>query len=298
MSGARRDVSAMSEATTIDALLAWASDELAAAGVPSARGDAAFLIGHVLELGRGEVEARAITAMRVPADRVAEVMTLVDRRARREPLQHILGVAAFRGLTLAVGPGVFVPRPETEIVAQYAIDALRARPTVEPLAVDLGSGSGALALALATEVPNARVVAVEKTPETVPWTRRNVERLGAGRVSVVVADLADALPDLAGSVDVVVSNPPYVPERALPRDPEVRLFDPPEALYSGTDGLDAMRAVAATAHRLLVPGGTLVVEHGEEQGSAVRRILAEAGLRASSTHPDLLGRDRATTATR
>lgn len=298
MNPERRDVASMRHAATIDALLAWASDELAAAGVPSPRADAALLIGHVLGLGRGEVEAKSIVATSVPAERLAEVMALVDRRTRREPLQHILGSAAFRGLTLEVGPGVFVPRPETEIVAQYAIDALRARPVAEPLAVDLGSGSGALALALASEVPNARVIAVEKTPEAVPWTRRNVERHGDGRVRVVVADLADALAEHVGDVDVVVSNPPYVPEQALPRDPEVRLYDPPEALYSGADGLDAMRAVAVTAHRLLIPGGTLVVEHGDEQGAAVRRILTDAGLRAAATHPDLLGRDRATTATR
>ena len=290
--------SAAAAGTSLDALLGWASDELAGAGIGSARSDAALLIGHVLGLGRGEVEAKAVIAAPVAASQTAEILRLVDRRARREPLQHILGVAPFRGLALQVGPGVFVPRPETETVAQYAIDALRARPSAEPLAVDLGSGSGALALALATEVPHARVIAVEKTPETVPWTRRNVERFGDGRVRVVVADLADALPELVAAVDVVVSNPPYVPERALPREPEVRLFDPPEALYSGTDGLDAMRALAATALRLLIPGGTLVVEHGEEQGAAVRGILTAAGLRAAATHPDLLGRDRTTTATR
>lgn len=298
MTGHARALGPVNSAATMDALLAWASDELAAAGVPSPRSDAALLVGHVLDLGRGEVEAKALIATAVPGERVAEVVAAVERRARREPLQHILGTAAFRGLSLEVGPGVFVPRPETEIVAQYAIDALRARPVAEPRAVDLGSGSGALALALATEVPTARVWAVEKTPETVPWTRRNVDRYGDGRVRVVVADLADALTELDGTVDVVVSNPPYVPERALPRDPEVRLYDPPEALYSGVDGLDAMRAVAATAHRLLLPGGTLVVEHGEEQGAAVRGILTDAGLRAAATHPDLLGRDRATTATR
>lgn len=283
---------------TTDALLTWAADELAAAGIATARIDAALLIGHVLDMSRGEVEAKAVTRAPLAPGDVANIIELVTRRAAREPLQHITGVAYFRGLTLRVGPGVFVPRPETETVAQFAIDALLARATPEPLAVDLGSGSGALALALATEVPHARVVAVERTPATVPWTRLNAERLGQGRVDVVVGDLADALPHLDGQVDVVVSNPPYIPERAVPRDPEVRLHDPAEALYSGTDGLDAMRAVAATAMRLLVPGGTLVVEHGEEQGDAVARILTAAGLRAVATHRDLLGRDRATIATR
>jgi release factor glutamine methyltransferase len=283
---------------TVDALLAWASGELAAAGIATARIDAALLIGHVLRLGRGEVEAKAVIAMPVDDDALRAIVTAVERRTAREPLQHITGVAHFRGLDIAVGRGVFVPRPETEIVAQYAIDALRARPAAEPIAVDLGSGSGALALAMATEVPHARIVAVEKTPETVPWTRRNAERLGDGRVRVLVGDLADALPELNGTVDVVVSNPPYIPERATPRDPEVRLFDPVEALYSGPDGLDAIRAVAHTAHRLLCIGGTLVVEHGEDQADAVQRIVRDAGMRAVATHRDLLGRDRVTTASR
>lgn len=283
---------------TTDALLTWATDELANAGISTARIDAALLIGHVLDMSRGEVEAKAVTRAPIATGDAAEIIDLVTRRAAREPLQHITGVAYFRGLTLRVGPGVFVPRPETETVAQFAIDALLARATPEPLAVDLGSGSGALALALATEVPHARVVAVERTPATVPWTRLNAERLRQGRVEVVVGDLADALPHLDGQVDVVVSNPPYIPERAVPRDPEVHLHDPAEALYSGADGLDAMRAVAATAMRLLVPGGTLVVEHGEEQGAAVSRILTDADLRAVATHRDLLGRDRATIATR
>lgn len=283
---------------TVDALLAWAIDELSEAGVEAPRADAALLIGHVLGMSRGEVEAKSITAAPIASDHASAIIDAVSRRAAREPLQHITGVAYFRGLALAVGPGVFVPRPETETVAQFAIDALLARPTPEPLAVDLGSGSGALALAIAHEVPHARVVAVERAPAAVPWTRRNAEALGDGRVEVVVGDLADALPHLDGRVDVVVSNPPYIPERALPRDPEVRLHDPFEALYSGADGLDAMRQVAATAMRLLVPGGTLVVEHGEEQGQAVARILIDAGLRAVETHGDLLGRDRATVASR
>ncbi|RZS59176.1 release factor glutamine methyltransferase [Microcella putealis] len=283
---------------TIDALLAWGADELDAAGIATARVDAAVLIGHVLDMSRGEVEAKAVTRAPVDPALMVTIVDAVTRRAAREPLQHITGVAYFRGITLHVGPGVFVPRPETETVAQFAIDALLARPTAEPLAVDLGSGSGALALALATEVPHARVVAVERTPAAVPWTRRNVGRLGDGRVELVVGDLADALPQLNGQVDVVVSNPPYIPERAVPRDPEVRLHDPVEALYSGADGLDAMRAVAATAMRLLSPGGTLVVEHGEEQADAVAGILRMAGLRAVATHRDLVGRDRATVATR
>jgi release factor glutamine methyltransferase len=283
---------------TIDALRRRATGDLQRAGVPTAEVDADLLIGHVLGLSRGAVQARAITATPVSADVVAAVLRLVDRRSLREPLQHITGIAHFRGLDLAVGPGVFVPRPETEQVAQHAIDALLAVAHPEPLAVDLGTGSGALALALATEVPHARVVAVENSPAAYTWARQNVRTHGQGRVRLVNDDLARALRELDGTVDVVVSNPPYIPVDAVPRDPEVRLFDPAPALYSGADGLDAVRALSTTAHRLLRSGGALVIEHGELQAAAILRILTGDGFRAVAVHRDLLGRDRTTTAHR
>ncbi|HRP99995.1 MAG TPA: peptide chain release factor N(5)-glutamine methyltransferase, partial [Terrimesophilobacter sp.] len=220
---------------------------------------------------------------------------LVERRATREPLQHITGRAAFRSLDLAVGPGVFVPRPETELLAGLAIDALRAAASAEPIAVDLGTGSGAIALAMATEVPHARVYAVELSPEAHEWARRNIDETGA-EVTLVRGDLATALPELDGTVTVVATNPPYVPRDAVPRDPEVRDHDPSLALYSGDDGLDAIRAVSRRAGELLHPGGLLAIEHGELQGAAVRDILSADGWRTPHTHPDLVGRDRHTTA--
>lgn len=286
--------------TTSDlaALRAHAIAELAEAGVSTPEADADLLIGHVLGMSRGQVQAKALIGTSVDAEQVATITEYVERRAAREPAQHITGLAPFRTMELAVGPGVFVPRPETEFVVQFAIDALAAVPNPEPLAVDLGSGSGAIALAMAVEVPHARVIAVEKSPEAVPWTSRNIARYGDDRVRLVVADLADALPELDGTVDVVASNPPYIPVGAVPRDPEVRLFDPPAALYGGADGLDAVHALTATAHRLLRPGGTLVIEHGELQGPAITAILRAAGFTAVATHRDLLGRDRATTAHR
>ena len=284
--------------TTLEALRREAIESLAAAGVPGAEVDADLLIGHVLGLSRGAVQARAVVRAAVePADEAA-IRAAIARRATREPVQHITGLAPFRSLELAVGPGVFVPRPETEFVVQFAIDALALVPSPEPLAVDLGSGSGAIALAMATEVPHARVVAVERSPDALPWTARNIERHGAGRVRLVEGDLADALPELDGLVDVVASNPPYIPLGAVPRDPEVRLYDPPAALYSGDDGLDAVRALSTTARRLLRPGGTLVIEHGELQASAIAAILRADGFSAVACHRDLLGRDRATTARR
>jgi release factor glutamine methyltransferase len=271
---------------------------LARAGVPDPDVDAELLIGHVIGEGRGRVQA--LVAMGAPvdlADRDA-VLALADRRATREPLQHITGRAPFRSLELAVGPGVFVPRPETEQVVQFAIDALRAVASPEPIGVDLGTGSGAIALAMATEVPHARIVAVENSPEAFIWARRNVEESGAANARVVFVDLADALPELDGTVDVVISNPPYIPADAIPRDPEVRLYDPERALYGGADGLDVVRDVSRTALRLLHPGGTLVIEHGELQGAEIRALLAADGWRAPATHRDFTTRDRATTALR
>lgn len=285
-------------APDLDALRREAIDALSAAGVPGPEVDADLLIGHVLGLSRGGVQARALTRTAVDEADARVIRAAIARRAAREPLQHITGLAPFRSLELAVGPGVFTPRPETEFVVQFAIDALALVPSPEPLAVDLGSGSGAIALAMATEVPHARVVAVEKSPDALPWTARNIERHGAGRVRLVDGDLADALPELDGLVDVVASNPPYIPLDAVPRDPEVRLFDPAVALYSGDDGLDAVRALSRTARRLLRPGGALVIEHGELQAAAIAAILRADGFSAVACHRDLLGRDRATTARR
>jgi release factor glutamine methyltransferase len=283
---------------TVAALRKHAIDALALAGILDPEVDADLLIGHVLGASRGRVQALTVTEAVVSAADVASIAELVERRASREPLQHITGRAAFRGLELAVGPGVFVPRPETEQVVQFAIDALRAVASPEPLGVDLGTGSGAIALAMATEVPNARIVAVENSPEAFIWTRRNFDETDAPNARLVFSDLAEALPELAGLVDVVISNPPYIPADAIPRDPEVRLFDPAHALYGGADGLDVVRAVSQTARRLLHPGGTLVIEHGELQGVEIRALLTDDGWRGAATHRDLTTRDRATTAIR
>ena len=283
---------------TIPSLRAHAVAVLSSAGVPTPDADAELLIGHVLGLTRGQVQAKAVTDAGVAASDAMDVLEVVERRAAREPLQHITGRAAFRSLELAVGPGVFVPRPETETVAQLAIDALLAVASPAPLAVDLGTGSGAIALAMATEVPHAVVVAVENSPRAYVWTRRNARDVAAPNLRLVFADLASAVPELDGTADVVVSNPPYIPLGAVPRDPEVRLHDPEHALYGGPDGLDVVRAVSVRAAALLRPGGTLVLEHGEAQGLAIRELLAADGWRAAVTSPDLLGRDRATSATR
>jgi len=276
---------------------------LTAAGIRNPDVDAELLLGHVLGLSRGQVQAKAVTDAAVDPEQRLAVIEAIERRAAREPLQHITGRAPFRSLELAVGPGVFVPRPETESVAQLAIDALLAVPSPAPRAIDLGTGSGAIAIALATEVPHAEVLAVENSPRAFTWARQNARQLAGANLQLVFADLAqlpvelDGAP-LDGSFDVVVSNPPYIPLGAIPRDPEVRLHDPEAALYGGEDGLDVIRAISLRAAALLRPGGTLVLEHGELQGSAIRELLSADGWRAASTHRDLLGRDRTTTALR
>jgi release factor glutamine methyltransferase len=283
---------------TVRSLREVAIEALGAAGILDPDVDAELLIGHVLGMSRGQVQAGAVTGATVSEEHAAGVTDVVTRRSRREPLQHITGIAPFRSLELAVGRGVFVPRPETETVAQYAIDFLRLVASPEPIAVDLGTGSGAIALAMATEVGHALVYGVENSPAAFEWTQQNFRRYGADNAHAVFADLADALPWLDGTVDVVVSNPPYIPADAIPKDPEVQLFDPEQALYGGTDGLDVVRQVSVTARRLLHPGGVLVMEHGELQGDAIRDLLNRDGWHATATHQDFLGRDRATTALR
>nr|WP_240666019.1 peptide chain release factor N(5)-glutamine methyltransferase [Agromyces sp. LHK192] len=275
-----------------------AAVELSAAGVPDPEVDADLLLGHVLDLSRGALAARMVMGDRLSASDASVFASLVARRAAREPLQHLTGRAPFRALDLLVGPGVLVPRPETETVAQLAVDALRAAAEPEPVAVDLGTGTGAIALALATEVPHARVHAVELSPEALEWARRNLDEVGAANVELVAGDLADALPELDGTVAVVVSNPPYVPAAMVPVDAEVHRFDPAVALYGGEDGLDVIRVLSRRAFALCRPGGVLVVEHAEHQSAAIAALLAADGWRAISHHRDLTLRDRATTAVR
>lgn len=284
--------------TTIAEFLRVATERLTQAGVASPDVDVELLLGHVLDLRRGEIQAKSILGTELDVQQLDAAKGVVDRRAAREPLQHITGVAPFRSLELAVGPGVFVPRPETEQVVQFAIDALWLVPGDAPIGVDLGTGSGAIALAMATEVPHSRVFAIEKSPEAFRWASGNRDRVGATNATIALGDLAEAFPDLDGRADVVASNPPYIPADAVPRDLEVRLHDPELALYGGADGLDVVRQVSTTARRLLHAGGTLVMEHGELQGADIAALLRAEGWLAVATHRDLLGRDRATTALR
>src|SRR6478752_1843294 len=264
---------------------------LAAAGVPSPKVDAELLAGHLLGVGPGRVRAMVLGDTPAPAG-YAE---LVAERAQLIPLQHITGVAHFRYLELAVGPGVFIPRPETESVVQLVIDWLagqdRLRGLAHPKVVDLGTGSGAIAGSIAHEVPGAEVHAVEYSEFAHAWAAKNLAPLG---VHLIRGDLRDALPELNGTFDVVVSNPPYIPAEAIPHEPEVALHDPPEALYGGgADGMELPTAAAATAARLLVPGGYFVMEHAEVQAAWIARMMERTGAWAEiTTHLDLNGKER------
>lgn len=278
--GSRQSLAAaVSEATAV----------LRDAGVPSPRVDAELLADHLLGVGLGRLRALMLGDTPAPAG-YAE---LVAERARRTPLQHITGSAYFRYLELAVGPGVFVPRPETESVVQLVIDHVQGME--HPRIVDLGTGSGAIAGSIAHEVPGAEVYAVEFSALAHAWAAKNLAPLG---VSLHLGDLRNALPELNGTFDVVVSNPPYIPAEAIPNEPEVALHDPPEALYGGgADGMELPTAAAASAARLLVPGGYFVMEHAEVQSTWIAGMMERAGVwMGITTHLDLNGKERATSA--
>ncbi|MFC7489532.1 MULTISPECIES: peptide chain release factor N(5)-glutamine methyltransferase [unclassified Knoellia] len=274
-----------------------AMQQLADAGVGSPEHDALALAAHALRVDIGEVRRRMILGGPEPQGYAA----LVAERASRVPLQHLTGRAWFRGLELEVGPGVFVPRPETEVVAGWAIGAVIAcveGGVDEPVVVDLCTGSGAIALSVKSEVPQARVHAVEVSDLAVAWAQRNRERLGLD-VEIVHGDAVTAFEELA-EVDVVVSNPPYIPTTAEPVDPEVRDHDPHVALYGGSaDGLAIPRLVAARAAGLLRSGGVLVMEHADSQGESLPAALRATGSWSQvEDRLDLTGRPRATVAVR
>jgi release factor glutamine methyltransferase len=278
-------------------LLADAEERLAEAGVASPRVDAELLLAHVTGVPRSLL----LVAARPNDLQRRSYLELVDARAQRVPLQHLIGSAAFRFVDLEVGPGVFVPRPETEVLAGWAIDQARAfvaqgfNRQWEPLVVDLCTGSGAIALAVVHEVPGATVHAVELDEVAFGWAQRNLS--GSG-VDLRLGDAADAFTDLDGQVDVVVCNPPYIPLDAWESvAPEVRDHDPALALWSGDDGLDAIRMIESTAWRLLKPGGAVGVEHAVAQGESAPVVFGERWSDVRD-HPDLAGRPRFVTATR
>ena len=275
-------------------LLTSARKQLEEAGIGSPDTDAAILLAHVLDTDRN----RLFLVDDVAEDREEAYAALLARRAEREPLQHLTGVAYFRHVELAVGPGVFVPRPETELLAGWAID--RTTTIDHPVVVDLCTGSGAIAKSIADEVPGAQVHAVELSEDAYPWAVRNLAGTG---VDLRQGDMADEFIDLDGTVDVIVCNPPYIPLEAWESvAAEARDHDPDLALFSGLDGLDAIRILERRAAELLKPGGVVGFEHADEQGPGGDSGGAPAVFSGTGRwtdvrdHLDLAGRPRFTTA--
>ncbi len=275
-------------------LLRDATRRLDDAGVASPEFDAAELLAHVLGTSRGNL---ALVESLTVEQRTA-YDALVGRRVAREPLQHLTGLAFFRHVELQVGPGVFVPRPETELLAGWAIEqalAVAEEHGRAPVVVDLCTGSGAIARSVVDEVPGAQVHAVELDEGAHAWAVRNLA--GSG-VDLRHGDMATAFDELTGQVDVITCNPPYIPLDAWESvAPEARDHDPHLALFSGDDGLDAMRVLAARAVVLLRPGGVVGAEHADLQGEAAPQVFRGSGHWTEvRDHVDLAGRARYLTA--
>ncbi len=274
-----------------------ATQVLTDAGVPSPKVDAELLASHLLGVERTRL---GLTPL-VEGEWVEQYRQLISQRAQRIPLQHLTGEAYLGSITLQVGPGVFIPRPETEVLLAWALDAIAdiANPTV----VDLCSGTGAIALAISAARPDATVYAVERAPGALAWARRNADlHVSAGNTAIHIrgGDFTDQrlLSDLDGLADLVTANPPYVPEGTVV-DPEVADHDPREAVFAGPDGLAVIRPMITVAAGLLKPGGHLAIEHDDTHGTSVPALLAGRRVLADvQEHVDLAGRPRFVTAER
>jgi len=273
-------------ASTIGALVAEARARLADPR------EAPILVGAALDVDRAVLYAHP--ERRVPPAAAAAVLALVERRAAGEPVAYLLGRREFYGLDFTVGPGVLIPRPETELLVDLVLKLLA--DVRAPAIADLGTGSGAIAVALGRNRPDARVVGVDRSAAALALARENARRLGAGNAAFLHGDW---LGPLAGrAFDLVVSNPPYVADR----DPHLATgdlrYEPRAALASGGDGLDALRRIISAAGECLRPGGWIVLEHGADQQPAVLERLASAGFVETRGHADLAGLPRAVTGRR
>ena len=272
-----------------------AARRLAEGGVASPEFDARELLAHALGITRGTLSALELTssAPELSAAQLADYDALIARRASREPLQHLIGVTGFRYVDVLVGPGVFVPRPETELLAGWAIE--QCQELDRPIVVDMCTGSGAIAKAIANEAPHAVVYAVELADSAVEWAAKNLAGTG---VHLIAGDMATSLGELNGTVDVITCNPPYIPLEAWESVAlEARDHDPELALFSGADGLDALHVLETTAARLLKPHGVVGAEHADAQGESAPAVFTDAQRWENvRDHRDLAGRPRFVTA--
>jgi release factor glutamine methyltransferase len=267
-----------------------AAAQLAEAGIDSARHDAEQLAAHLAGTERG----RLSLVESLDEDFFTRYQDVVAARSRRVPLQHLVGTEAFGPVVLHVGPGVFIPRPETEAMLAWAIAQ---RLPIRPVIVDVCTGSGALALALARHLPDARVIGIDDSDAALNYARRNAE---GSSVELVRADAAAAglLAELDGRVDLIVSNPPYVPDDAVV-EPEVAQYDPPHAVFGGPDGMTVIAAVVRQAGRWLRPGGLFAVEHDDTTSTNTVELVESTGLFEDiQARQDLAGRPRFVTARR
>ena len=276
--------------------LELATDKFSAAGVLSPSVDAELLGCFILGMNRSELSLLAIANELFPENKLSEFLEAVQRREKREPLQHITGLAPFRHLELEVGPGVFIPRPETEQLVDLAIHKIEG--ISKPVIVDLCSGSGAISIALNTEVSESMVYSVELSKDAFSFLTQNYQRYGLDRKALRNENLTTALEELKAGVDLVISNPPYIPDAAVPVDLEVQLYDPALALYGGQDGLDVIRLISARAWFLLRAGGHLVLEHAHTQAPAISELLLTQGWQDVVSVSDLAGKDRMISAVR
>lgn len=276
--------------TNLGSFLEQTASRFKNAGIESFQADAEQLIAFSLGLSRGELVAKAFLNSQFTPE--PSLIALIDRRANREPLQHLIGVAFFRQLSLSVGEGVFVPRPETEAIVSLALDFLEAKPNAKVL--DIGTGSGAIAISIATEA-GLEVDAIELSETAAKFASSNIASNSA-RVNLLVGDFREI--ELGfGEYDLVVSNPPYIPISAVPIDPEVRDYDPDLALYGGDDGLDLIREIEELSQLLVRKGGMLLLEHADGQSDSVCQLLL-ANWQSVKAHPDPTGRLRFVSAIR
>lgn len=280
-------------------ILSSAAARLYRADIEAADAEARLLLAWAWGSDVRELSLTLLSDPAVPADVVHRLEDALTRRSERVPLQHITGQAPFRHLDLAVGPGVFIPRPETELLAQWGIDFLRSRPRGSRQVLDLCTGTSALALSLATEVGGTSATGIELSPTAYRWAQKNIEHHAQevsrcnSQCTVTQGDALQFFPD--SPVDLVVSNPPYVDRARQPKLPEVEA-DPEIALYGGgEDGMDFPRGLIAHTAGIIVPGGALAVEHAEYQGQQMRDAFANAGFERVEVHRDYTGRERFTT---
>jgi release factor glutamine methyltransferase len=274
----------------ISEALKTATEKLASAGVQTPDVDALLLSCFVLGVPRSELTMRSLSNETFPESMLGQYLEAVARREKREPLQHITGLAPFRYVELHVGPGVFTPRPETEQLVGLAIEKIKG--VKNPRVVDLCSGSGAIAISIATELVGAEVYSVELSEQAFGFLKRNYEKYGLDSGSAKNADLEEAFDELQGTFDLVISNPPYIPDAAVPVDLEVQLHEPSLALYGGEDGLDVIRKVSSRALYLLKPSGLLLIEHSDSQALAISQLLLTQGWLEVISSKDLAGKDR------